>query len=62
MNQENYCQDPLLWADNIHVLNVAMGLLQNSENRKKIKFAYCIRYGWIKNEPRILKLMILGSF
>ncbi len=25
-----------LWVDNIHVLNVAMGLLQNSENRKKL--------------------------
>ena len=25
-----------LWVDNIHVLNVAMGLLQNSESRKKL--------------------------
>ncbi len=25
-----------LWVDKIHILNVAMGLLQNSENRKKI--------------------------
>ena len=25
-----------LWIDNVHVLNVAMGLLQNSDNRKKL--------------------------
>ena len=25
-----------LWTDNVHVLNVAVGLLQNSENRKKL--------------------------
>ncbi len=25
-----------LWVDNAHVLNVALGLLQNSENKKKL--------------------------